>query len=102
MMKSKTANNSYDQSDQQTENYHCGYRKIEGEVFFFNDNISGQMTDPMHFIMKKIDDNSYYYNDSPGLDDIFTSFRIHDAKVVVNRQTALGSMFEVRSSRLNV
>ncbi len=83
-MRSKMPDNSYDQSDQQTENYHCGYRKINTEVFFFNNNISGQMAYPMHFIMKKIDDNSYYYNEGPGENDVFTGFGIHDTKVAAN------------------
>jgi hypothetical protein len=86
-MKSKSADKSYDQSDQQAENYHCGYGKIKGEVFLFNDNVSGQMAYPMHFIMKKIDDNSYYYNDGPRQDNVFTCFRIHNAKVTGKRQT---------------
>jgi hypothetical protein len=86
-MKSKMPDNSYDQSDQQTENYHCGYRKIKTEVFFFDNNVSGQMAYPKHFIMKKIDDNSYYYNDYSCQDNVSTCFRIHGVKVAWKRQT---------------
>ena len=79
--KSKTPDNSYDQSNQQTEKNHCCDRKIKTEISFFDTDISGKITYPMQFVMKKVDDNSYYYNDYSSQDNVFTGFGIHDAKV---------------------
>jgi len=64
-------------SNQNTENDHCGNREIEPEIFFLNSDIARQVSYPVQLIMEKINDYACEENYSSGEHNIFSRLRTH-------------------------
>ena len=72
----------YDDSDQNRKNDHRNNRKVKGEIFPNDPDVSGQPAYPVEFIVEEINDEACKYYDNTNNDHIFTCIAVHCTKIL--------------------
>lgn len=86
LLMQQSAHNIDDYCYQHTEQDHGCYGEIKAEIFFFNANITRQVTDPVQFIVKEINNKAYYHHPAADEHQIFAGIGIHKKIILIIAQ----------------